>query len=49
VRPTRDTCGGRAYLDQFADLLAVVFDFADPVVTDGVGDATWRPDRRVWL
>jgi hypothetical protein len=35
--------------DQFADLLAVVFDFADPVVTDSVGDATWRPDRRVWL
>lgn len=34
--------------DQFADLLAAVFDFADPVVSDGVGDVTWRPDRRVW-
>ncbi|HET6393298.1 MAG TPA: nucleotidyl transferase AbiEii/AbiGii toxin family protein [Blastococcus sp.] len=34
--------------DQFADVLAAVFAFADPVVTDDAGGATWRPGRRVW-
>lgn len=34
--------------DQFADLLAAVIAFADPVLTDGADDATWHPDRRIW-
>jgi hypothetical protein len=34
--------------DQFADLLAAVIAFADPALTDGAGDTTWRPDRRIW-
>jgi Nucleotidyl transferase AbiEii toxin, Type IV TA system len=33
----------------FADLLAAVIDFADPVLTAQLTEAaTWRPDRRVW-
>jgi hypothetical protein len=33
----------------FADLLAEVIKFADPILTAQLTDAaTWRPDRRVW-
>jgi hypothetical protein len=33
---------------QFADLLAAVIAFADPVLTDGTTGATWQPRRRTW-
>ncbi len=34
--------------DQFAELLAAVIAFADPVLTGSTTDATWQPGRRVW-
>jgi hypothetical protein len=30
----------------FADLLAAVIDFTDPVLSGRVDDGSWRPDRR---
>jgi hypothetical protein len=32
----------------FAEALAEVFAFADPALTDAVGEATWRPEHLVW-
>lgn len=34
--------------DRFVDLLAAVVAFADPVVTDSAGTATWEPERGTW-
>jgi len=32
----------------FADVLAAVFDFADPVLSGRVAGGSWRPDQRRW-
>jgi hypothetical protein len=34
--------------EQFADLLAAVIAFADPVLTDGATGVIWQPGRRAW-
>jgi hypothetical protein len=32
----------------FAELLSAVIDFADPVLTRELAEATWQPERRAW-
>ena len=39
---------GNSYPDTFADLVADVVAFADPLATEDVADRTWNPDRRRW-
>ena len=44
----RQGVDGNSYPDTFADLVADVVAFADPLATEDVADQTWNPDRRRW-
>jgi predicted nucleotidyltransferase component of viral defense system len=44
----RQGVDGNAYPDTFADLVADVVAFADPLAVEDVADRTWNPGRRRW-